>query len=34
MFQLLDMHCAYANHSKVRGVIPVLLIGAITNCLG
>ena len=33
-FTLLDRYCAYATHLRMQGLDPVLLITAITNCLG
>lgn len=33
MFQLLDRHCACTPHLKLQGLVPFLLIAAITNCL-
>jgi hypothetical protein len=29
----LDRHCAYVIHLGIKGLDPVLLIAAITNCL-
>ena len=31
---LLDRHYAYETHLRIQGLDPVLLIAAVTNCLG